>query len=66
VGDQYVALSRVGDPRKITILIAHPPLPYLPPGLHMTLNVVYTEIFQQVNAPPPQQQQEQQQQVFEV
>jgi hypothetical protein len=32
----------------------------------MTLNVVYTEIFQQVNAPPPQQQQEQQQQVFEV
>ena len=55
-GQLYVALSRVGDPRKITILITHLPLPDQPHGLPMTLNVVYTEIFQHVNAPLPQQQ----------
>ena len=60
-GQLYVALSRVGDPRKITILITHPPLPDQPPGLPMTLNVVYTEIFQQVNAPLLRQPQPQQQ-----
>jgi ATP-dependent DNA helicase PIF1 len=60
-GQLYVALSRVGDPRKITILITHPLLPNQPPALPMTLNVVYTEIFQHVNAPRPQQQQPRQQ-----
>ena len=59
-GQLYVALSRVGDPRKITILITHPPLPNKPPALSMTRNVVYTEIFQHVNAPRPQQRQPQQ------
>jgi ATP-dependent DNA helicase PIF1 len=54
-GQLYVALSRVGDPRKITILITHPPLPNQPPGLAVTLNVVHTEIFQHLNAPLPQQ-----------
>jgi hypothetical protein len=56
-GQLYVALSRVADPRKITISITQPPLPNQPPGLR---NVVYTEIFLQVNAPLPQQQQAQQ------
>jgi hypothetical protein len=60
-GQLYVALSRVGDPRKITILITHPPLPNQPPGLVMTRNVIYTEIFQHIKAPPPQQQQPQEQ-----
>ena len=59
-GQLYVALSRVGDPRKITILITHPLLPNQPPALSMTRNVVYTEIFQHVNAPRPQQRQPQQ------
>ena len=54
-GQLYVALSRVGDPRKITILITHPSLPNQPPGLPVTLNVVYTEIFRHLNAPLPQQ-----------
>ena len=54
-GQPYVTLSRVGGPRKITILSIHPPLPDQPPGLPMTLNGVYTEIFEQVNASPPQQ-----------
>jgi ATP-dependent DNA helicase PIF1 len=65
-GQLYVALSRVGDPRKI-----HPPLSDQPPGLPMTLNVVYTEIFNQINTPLPQQQQpqhhhHQQQQILEI
>jgi ATP-dependent DNA helicase PIF1 len=47
-GQLYVALSRLGDPRKN--MITHPPLPDQPPGLPMTLNVVYTEIFKQINA----------------
>jgi hypothetical protein len=59
-GQLYIALSRVGDPRKITILITHPPLHNQPPGLPMTRNIVYTEIFQHANAPRPQQQQPQQ------
>jgi ATP-dependent DNA helicase PIF1 len=29
-GQLYVALSRVGDPRNITILITYPPLPNQP------------------------------------
>jgi hypothetical protein len=53
-------------PPQITILTTHPPLPNRPPGLPMTLNVVYTEICQQVNAPLSQQQQQQQQQILEV
>jgi hypothetical protein len=65
-GQLYVALSRVGDPRKISILITHPPLPNQPPSLPITLNVVYTEIFQQVNAPLPQQQHPQQRHILEV
>jgi len=52
-GQLYIALSRVGDPRKITILITHLPLPDQPPGLPMTCNVVNTEIFRRVNPPPP-------------
>jgi ATP-dependent DNA helicase PIF1 len=70
-GQLYVALSRVGDPRKITILITHPPLPNQPPGLPVTLNVVHTEIFQHLNAPLPQQpqppqQHQQQHQILEI
>jgi len=65
-GQLYVALSGVGDPRKITILSIHPPLPDQPPGLPMTLNVVYIEIFEQVNAPPPKQQHQQQQHILEI
>jgi len=53
------------------ILITHPPRPDQPPGLLMTLNVVYTETFQHVNAPlsqkqQPQQHHHQQQQVLEI
>lgn len=40
----YVALSRVENPRVITVLIAHPPLPDQPPGLPLTRNVVYTNL----------------------
>jgi len=32
----------------------------------MTLNVGYTEIFEQVNAPSPQQQHQQQQHILEI
>jgi hypothetical protein len=52
-GQLYVTLFRVGDPCMITMLITQPRLPGQPPDLPVTLNVVYTEIFQYVNAPLP-------------
>lgn len=52
-GKIYVALWRIGDPREITLLIAHPSLSNQPSGQPMTLNVFHTRISRQVKASPP-------------
>jgi ATP-dependent DNA helicase PIF1 len=59
-GQLYVALSRVGDPTKITVMITHPPLHGQPLPTLTTPNVVYRQVFRymQPPQPPPQQQQE--------
>lgn len=44
-GQLYVALSRVGDPTKITVMLTHPPLHGLPPPARSTRNVVYKDVF---------------------
>jgi len=64
-GQLYVALSRVGNPNNITIMVTHPPIDGQPPFIS-TPNVVYTEIFRIVNAPFPQHQHPQQQQIIQL
>ena len=64
-GQLYVALSRVGNPNNITIMVTHPSIDGQPPFIS-TPNVVYTEIFRYVNAPLPQHQHPHQQQIIQL
>jgi len=59
-------MFRVGNPNNITIMVARHSTDDHPPFVS-TPNVVYTEIFQHVNAPPPEgQHQPQQQQIIQL
>ena len=56
-GQLYVAMSRVGTPGGVRIMLAHDPLPGTPDGppgsqAYYTLNVVYKQIFRHMLADP--------------